>query len=256
MADADDRSDLGGRVIAVVGASAGIGRATAECFLARGATVVLLARGKERLDEMATQLGDRAVPIAMDMADPNSVRAAFAAIASRFGKLDALLNVAGVARATLIEDATDEDIAYVAGINFLGPIYTTRAAIPLLRNAGGGDIINVSSEVTLDHLPFMTLYSSTKGGLEAFCRDMNRELKAEKIRVSAFVVGRTRTEFSPTNIGTDTAAMREVWDASGYSSRISGSVPMEPSEVADVLAFMVTRPLGLMLDLVHVRSFS
>jgi NAD(P)-dependent dehydrogenase (short-subunit alcohol dehydrogenase family) len=256
MADDNDRSDLGGRVIAVVGASAGIGKATAEAFLDRGATVVLLARGKERLDAMAAELGERAVPVAMDMADPESVRAAFAAITAQFGKLDALLNVAGVARATLIEDASDEDIAYVTGINFLGPIYTTRAAIPLLRAAGGGDIVNVSSEVTLDHLPFMTLYSSTKAGLEGFCRDMNRELKSEKIRVSAFVVGRTRTDFSPTNIGGDTASMREVWDASGYNTRISGLEPMEPADVAETLVFLVTRPTGMMLDVMHVRSFS
>src|SRR5207247_2531882 len=117
----------------------------------------------------------------------------FEVIGARFGKLDALLNVAGVARIRRIEDATDDDIAYVFGINLLGPVYTTRAAIPLLRRAGGGDIVNVSSEITGDYLPAMVLYGASKTGLEGFSRMMTHELKQDGIRVSVFVAGSTAT---------------------------------------------------------------
>ena len=99
------------------------------------------------------------------------MRAAFAHDRRPLGKVDALLNVAGVARIRRIEDATDDDIAFVFGVNLLGPIYTTRAAIPLMRAAGAGDIVNVSSEITDDYMPRMVLYGASKGGLDTFSRD-------------------------------------------------------------------------------------
>src|SRR5215212_5465779 len=107
----------------------------------------MLARGVTRLDEAAAAFGLRAMPIVCDIAQPDSVRDAFAKIVQCFGHVDALLNVAGVARIRRIEDASDDDIAHVMGVNLLGPIYTTRAAVPLLRAAGGGDIVYVSSEI-------------------------------------------------------------------------------------------------------------
>jgi NAD(P)-dependent dehydrogenase (short-subunit alcohol dehydrogenase family) len=249
--------ELHNRIIAIVGGSSGVGLATAEKLAGHGGIVVVMARGKERLDQAVLRLEGRAVAVAMDAADPASVRRAFAEVGRRFGKLDALLNVAGVARPIKIADATDDDIAYVMGINFLGPIYTTRSAIPLLKAAGGGDIVNVSSEITLDALPFMTLYGASKGGLEVFSRMMNRELKPEGIRVSTVVLGRTDTEFSSANIGDadQMASMRAIWDADGYSTRISGLVPMDRESVAEALLFLVTRPPGQMLDVMHVRSF-
>src|SRR6266540_143815 len=130
---------LHGRVVVVVGASAGIGLATARRCAAEGADVVMLARGRDRLVAAAAEVGDRATAIVCDITQPDSVRAAFGQIEAKFGKLDALLNVAGVARIRRIEDATDDDIAFVVGVNLLGPIYTTRAAIPLMRAAGAGD---------------------------------------------------------------------------------------------------------------------
>jgi hypothetical protein len=83
-------------------------------------------------------------------------------------------------------------------------------------------------------------------------------LKPDKIRVSTVVVGRTQTEFSPSNIGgpDDIAELRAIWDVDGYPTRISGAVPMEPAWVAETLLFLVTRPRGQMLDVMHVRSFS
>jgi NAD(P)-dependent dehydrogenase (short-subunit alcohol dehydrogenase family) len=121
----------------------------------------MLARGKQRLKEVADGIG--AVPIACDVADPGSVDSAFDELEERFGVLDALLNVAGVAKICRIEHASDDDIAFVMGVNLPGPIYTTRAAVPLMRKAGGGDIINVSSEITNDYMPSMVLYGASKG---------------------------------------------------------------------------------------------
>jgi NAD(P)-dependent dehydrogenase (short-subunit alcohol dehydrogenase family) len=163
-----------GKVAIISGGSAGIGKAVAAKLAGEGAQVVLLARRRDRLEDAAADIGPAAIPVVADIGDPGSVRAAFDEVERRFGRVDALLNVAGAARARLIEETSDEDIAAVVGTNFLGPIYTTRAAIPLLRKAGGGDIVNVSSEITLDDMPLMTLYSSTKRALEAFTKTMTR----------------------------------------------------------------------------------
>ena len=153
----------------------------------------MMARGKERLEQQAAELG--AMAVVCDIADPVSVRAAFAEIEAEHRKLDVLLNIAGVARIRKIADATDDDIAFVMGVNLLGPIYTTRSAIPLMRAAGGGDIINVSSEITGDYMPSMVLYGTSKGGLDTFSRMMVHELKSDKIRVSNFVSGSVSSEF-------------------------------------------------------------
>jgi NAD(P)-dependent dehydrogenase (short-subunit alcohol dehydrogenase family) len=216
----------------------------------------MLARGKDRLETEAAAIGDAAVPIVCDIADPSSVGSAFGDIDDRFGKLDALLNVAGVARVRTIEDATDDDIDYVIGINLCGPIYTTRAAIPLLRKAGGGDIINVSSEITMDYLPYMVLYGTSKAGLETFSRMMAHELREDGIRVCTYMSGSTAdTGFGANFTPEDIAAAYPAWEASGYLTRVAGP-GMDPAWMAEAFVFQLTRPRGQVIDVIHVRSFA
>jgi NAD(P)-dependent dehydrogenase (short-subunit alcohol dehydrogenase family) len=246
---------LNDKVVVIAGASAGVGLATAERFADEGARVVMLARRKDRLDEAVSQVGAGAVAVVADIADPDGVRSAFAEIESRFGRVDMLLNVAGVARTRLIEEATDEDITTVVGANFLGPIYTTRSAIPLMRKVGAGEIVNVSSEITLDDMPLMTLYSATKRGLDGFSRTMTKELRGQGIRVSLVVLGTV----APTSFGDnlpekDLARAYPAWEEDGYLTRVAGKVPMAPDMVADSLLFVVTRPPELMIDVIHVRA--
>ncbi len=244
---------LQGKVVAIAGASAGMGLAVSRMCVAEGASVVMMARGRERLEQQAGELG--AMPVVCDVADPDSVRAAFAEIATAHGKLDALLNVAGVARIRKIVDATDEDIAFVLGVNLMGPIYTTRSAIPLMRAAGGGDIINVSSEITGDYMPAMVLYGTSKGGLDTFSKMMVHELKDDRIRVSNFVSGSVSTEFGSNFTEEEVGGVWPEWEASGYLTRVAGP-GMDPAWMADAMLFQLTRPAGQMIDWIHVRSFA
>jgi NAD(P)-dependent dehydrogenase (short-subunit alcohol dehydrogenase family) len=244
---------LKGRVVAIAGASAGIGLAAATMCAAEGATLVMMARGEQRLREHAASLG--AMAVLCDISDPSSVRSAFAQIDAAHGRLDALLNVAGVARIRKIVDATDEDIAFVMGVNLLGPIYTTRSAIPLMRAAGGGDIINVSSEITGDYMPSMVLYGTSKGGLDTFSKMMVHELKNDRIRVSNFVSGSVSSEFGTNFTPDEVAAVWPEWEASGYLTRVAGP-GMDPAWMADAMLFQLTRPAGQMIDWIHVRSFA
>jgi NADP-dependent 3-hydroxy acid dehydrogenase YdfG len=244
---------LKGRVVAIAGASAGIGLAAATMCADEGATLVMMARGEERLRQHAASLG--AMAVVCDISDPASVRGAFAQIDAAHGRLDALLNVAGVARIRKIVDATDEDIAFVMGVNLLGPIYTTRSAIPLMRAAGGGDIINVSSEITGDYMPAMVLYGTSKGGLDTFSKMMVHELKNDRIRVSNFVSGSVSSEFGTNFTPEEVGAVWPEWEASGYLTRVAGP-GMDPAWMADAMLFQLTRPAGQMIDWIHVRSFA
>ena len=244
---------LAGRVVAIAGASAGMGLAASRMCAAEGARVVMMARGRERLEQQAADLG--AMAVVCDISDPASVRAAFAEIETTHGRLDALLNIAGVARIRKIVDATDDDIAFVMGVNLLGPIYTTRSAIPLLRAAGGGDIVNVSSEITGDYMPSMVLYGASKGGLDTFSKMMVHELKDDRIRVSNFVSGSVSTEFGSNFQPEEVGAVWPEWDASGYLTRVAGP-GMDPDWMADAMLFLLTRPAGQMIDSINVRSFA
>jgi NADP-dependent 3-hydroxy acid dehydrogenase YdfG len=247
---------LADKVVVIAGASAGIGLAAAQACAAEGAQVVMLARGQTRLDEAAAPLGEAATAIVCDVMQPDSVRAAFHTIREKFGRVDALLNVAGVARIRRIEDATDEDIAFVVGVNMLGPIYTTRAVVPLMRAAGGGDIVNVSSEIVGEYMPQMVLYGASKGGLDTFSQMMVHELKADNIRVVRFTSGSVGGTGFGDNFGEgEVERVWPEWDASGYLTRVAGP-GMEPAWMADAIVFAITRPRGQMIDVINVRSFA
>lgn len=250
------KETLQGKIIVVVGASAGIGLATSKQCAQDGATVIMLARGADRLEAAASSVGDQAIPVPCDITDPSSVTAAFATVEQRFGHLDVLLNVAGAARIRRIEDASDDDINFVVGVNLLGPIYTTRAAIPLMRAAGGGDIVNVSSEIVQDYFPRMVLYGASKAGLDSFSRMMSHELKAENIRVTRYTSGSVAdTAFSDNFAEGEIEHVYAEWQESGYLTRVAGP-GMEAAWMAEAIVFAITRPRGQMIDVIHVRSFS
>jgi NAD(P)-dependent dehydrogenase (short-subunit alcohol dehydrogenase family) len=250
-------TSMDGKVVVVSGASMGVGRATAQRFAQQGATVVLLARRKLLLDEIAESIGPNAVPIVTDITASGEVGAAFEQVAAEFGRVDILINSAGASRIRLIEEASDEDIAVTVNTNLIAPIYTTRAAIPLLRAAGGGDIMNISSEITLDHLPMMTLYAATKRGLNGFTEAMSRELRRDSIRVTLVILGAVGDTGIHENftIG-DIERARPIWEADGYLTRMSGTKMLTSATVAEVLFDVLSRPRELMMDVVHVRPAS
>src|ERR1700752_1360335 len=250
-------NSLHGKVVLISGASMGVGKATAERCAADGATVVLLARRKLLLDEIAETIGANAVPIATDVTWSTQVRSAFEQVAAQFGRIDVLVNSAGASRIRLIEEASDEDIAVTVNTNLVAPIYTTRAAIPLLRAAGGGDIVNISSEITLDYLPMMTLYAATKRGLNGFTEAMNHELRPDSIRVTLVILGAVGDTGIHENFGPgDLERAWPVWEADGYLTRMSGTQLLTSARVAEVLYDVLTRPRELMMDVIHVRPAS
>jgi NAD(P)-dependent dehydrogenase (short-subunit alcohol dehydrogenase family) len=246
-------------VAAVTGATSGTGRAIAERFSEEGAFVYLLARGRERLQELEAQL-DSAQAIATDVGDPDSVRHAFDAIADQHHKLDILVNNAAVYRAYPFEHLPDDEISVQVRTNLLGAIYSCRAAIPLLRAAGGGDIINTSSEATIESFAYLSMYSVTKAGLEALGQALRTEYESEEIRVTTLVQGLAEGEGGGSTDWGWIPEYLEVgmkrWEEDGILRRVGGvHGPQDASHVADVHLFVVTRPRGQKLDVIRVRAY-
>ncbi|MGE0881792.1 MAG: SDR family oxidoreductase [Acidimicrobiia bacterium] len=247
---------LDGKVAIVTGATSGSGRAIARRFVKEGATVGLVARTKSALDETCADIGEGAVALQCDIGDPDQVRAAFKIIEDRCGKLDVLVNNTGVGRPSPVEELTDDDIMFHVRGNYLGPVYTARSAIPLMLKAGGGDIVNTSSESTLYPMPYLSLYTSTKAAVEKFSQVMGIELRHKNIRVTEFVQGVTaESSFGNTWDPKFAAKAYEEWMSGGYMAACNGAAgPQDPNNVADVTLFVVTRPRTQMLDRIHVRA--
>ena len=172
-----------------------------------------------------------------------------------------LVNNAAVYRPCLVEELSDHDITTQIHTNFLGPVLTCRAAIPLLRAAGGGDIVNTSSESTLDPFPMLSMYVSTKAALEAFSRTLMTEVQDDDIRVTVLVQGvaadgEGSTEWSWDPEHSQTAFA--IWTERGYLAKVqgrAGSTGQSVDDIADVHVYVVTRPRGQKLDTIHVRSY-
>lgn len=251
---------LQGKVAVITGATSGSGLGIAKRFLEEGASVVLLARGKERLATVASQLGTNAVPIAADVGDPDSVRSAFSEVEERYGKLDVLINNAAVYRPCAVELLSDSDIQRQIATNLMGPVHTARAAIPLMRAAGGGDIVNTSSESTLLPFPMLAMYVATKAALEAFGKVLAQEIRDDDIRVTTVVQGTAEGAGSDsTDWAWDpehAAAAMAVWSELGLLAQVQGRYGGQQVEaIGDVHVFIVTRPRTQRLETVHCRSF-
>ncbi len=243
---------LDGKVAVITGASRGIGLRMSHSFARAGAKIVMLARDPERLASEAKAFGPQALPIPTDVSDPDAVRAAFATAVDHFGRLDILINNAGVGPLHRVEDASDEVLRYQVGINLLGPIYCIRAAIPHLRKQGGGDIVNISSESVLRGFPMMNVYAATKAGLELLSIGLREELRADKIRVSVLRSGSAHTEIAREWDAATQAVFIETITKTGYLAWSGDGV--NPEVTANMAVHLVTLPREACVNLMELRS--
>jgi len=181
-----------GKVIAITGAGDGLGRALARRCAKAGDTVVLLGRTQSKVEAVAAELGADHLALQCDVQDPDSVRAAFAAVAARFPRLDVLINNAAIYEPFNVETARDDQIRGQIDTNLAGPIYCTREAVPLLR--GGGHLINITSESSHLKMPMLWLYAGTKAALELMSDMWAHELGPDGIRVTVVRAGQMMDE--------------------------------------------------------------
>jgi NAD(P)-dependent dehydrogenase (short-subunit alcohol dehydrogenase family) len=245
---------LAGKAALVTGAARGLGLHIAEALIVAGAQVALVARSAEVLRDEAGRLGPRALPVIADIADPDSVRAAFAATAKALGGLDILVNNATLNYAHRIEEATDAELQAEVGVNVLGAIYCMREAIPLMRARGGGDIVNISSESLLRPFPLLTVYAACKAGIENLTIGLREELRRENIRVATLRSG-TIDSGGGFLQGSDPERLlrfQEESAAGGYLDGVGKAI--SPKIAAKALVDMVTAPREAHIDIVSVRA--
>ena len=188
--------DLRGDVIAITGASSGIGAATARALADRGALLVLGARRVERLEELANEMSTDVAIVAMDVREPEDSAKLVETAMSRFGRLDALVANAGIGAYGGIMDLTDQELVDMMDTNVAGTVWPIRAAVPKFEEAGEGDIVIVASVAGLRGAGDEAVYAATKFAQVGLAGALDRELREKGIRVTALCPGGVATEFA------------------------------------------------------------
>ena len=189
-------TDLTGTVVAVTGASSGIGAATARSLVDAGASVVIGARRRQRLDELASELGERVATAVCDVRRVEDSLALVETALERFGRLDTLVANAGIGAYGGILDLTDEQLTAIMDTNLPGTVWPIRAAVPVMQEAGGGDIVIVSSVAGLRGGADEAVYAATKFAQVGLAGALDRELREHGIRVTAICPAAVKTEFA------------------------------------------------------------
>ncbi|HWV85165.1 MAG TPA: SDR family oxidoreductase [Capillimicrobium sp.] len=234
----DTLNPLDGRVAVVTGASSGIGVATARRLAAGGAAVALIARRADRLDALASELGDRALPVAADATDPDALDAAAASIADRLGAPDLVVANAGVMLPAPFEEGRRDDWLRMVDLNLVGVLDTLRAFLPGVLSAADADrpadLVVVSSLAARATFPGYAVYCATKAAVTHLAAGLRAELGGRGVRVTNVEPGLIDTELAD-HIGHD--AEREAlaqWRAT------VGTLVAE--DVADAIAHVAGRP--------------
>jgi clavulanate-9-aldehyde reducatase len=238
-----------GKVVAITGASSGIGEATALACVEAGAKVALAARRTDRIEELAQRIrdgGGEAVAIATDVADEASARAFVEGAREQLGGLHGLVNNAGVMLLGPVEGADMDQWRTMVDVNCLGLLYCTHAALPIMREEGAGHIVNVSSVAGRVASLGSAVYNLTKWGVVGFSEGLRQEALHANVRVTIIEPGFVETELQGHNEGNPIVMeaidkMREQMD------------PLQASDIADAIAYALTRPQHVAINEVLIR---
>ena len=240
---------LDGRTVAITGASSGIGEATALAVTAEGASVALAARRKDRIDKLAERIesgGGRAVAIEADVSEEEQARGFVETAHRELEGIDALVNNAGVMLLGPVEGANTDEWRRMVDVNVLGLLYCTHAAIPLIRESGGGDIVNVSSVAGRQATLGAAVYNFTKWGVTGFSEALRQEALHSGIRVTCVEPGFVETELQGHNenpvVRQATEKMREE----------IGKV-LEAGDIARAIVYVLVQPEHVSINEVLVR---
>lgn len=191
--------DIHEKVTVITGASTGIGRATARLFAEQGAIVVLAARSADKLEALACELRDQgrqALAVPTDVTQEEAVRHLIARTIETYGRVDILLNNAGMGAAGPIASYPADAYRQLIDLNLFGPFYGMQAVVPHMREHGGGLIINICSSSTLRQFPLVGAYTSTKHALNSLSAYERAELAPDNIRVITVYPEYTASDFS------------------------------------------------------------
>jgi len=191
--------NIKGKIAIVTGASSGIGLSTAKLLTKKQAKVALVARSKEKLGKLAKELPGSLV-IQADMTKKEEIKAMVKKVKDHFGRVDILINNAGQGYDASMENTDINEFHRLFDLDVIGPLIAMQQVVPIMRQQGGGVIVNISSGTALMVLPNMSAYSSLKRALAGISLTANEELKEDKILVSVVYPYITLTDFEKNTI--------------------------------------------------------
>lgn len=241
-------NSLHGKVALVTGASSGIGEATAYALAAEGACVAASARRPDRLEGVAKRIQERGgegMTIVADVADEKQANDMVRQTVERWGRLDIVVNNAGVMLLGKISGADTEDWRRMVGVNVLGLMYTTHAALPIMQKQKSGHIVNISSVAGRTARAGAGAYNMTKWGVVAFSEALRQEMLEDNIRVTVIEPGAVATEL-PSHI-TDAEAKRQTQEW------LQTLHPLQSEDIANAIVYAVTQPRHVDINEMLIR---
>jgi NADP-dependent 3-hydroxy acid dehydrogenase YdfG len=246
-------SPLAGTVALITGASSGIGEATAAKLAGLGAEVALVARRRDRIESLAGRLdeqGGRTLVIEADVTDREQAESAVARTVAEHGRLDIVINNAGVMLLGPIADAPVEEWQQMVQVNVLGVLYIAKAALPHLLAAAEqdprqvSDLVNISSVAGRVARVGSGVYNATKHGVGAFSESLRQEVTKRHVRVALVEPGAVATELAGHN-------RPEVLE--GLTNRFQDMERLDAEDIADAIGYLITRPRHVAINEVLIR---
>jgi NADP-dependent 3-hydroxy acid dehydrogenase YdfG len=239
--------DLSGQVVAVTGASSGIGEATALACARAGAAVALAARRSDRIQSLAERIsseGGRAIAVPTDVGDEGQAQAFIERAHAELGRLDVLVNNAGVMLLGPIENAPTDEWRQMIHVNVFGVLYCTHAALPLMHAQGSGHIVNISSVAGRVARAGSGVYNLTKFGVGAFSESLRQETVEMGVRVTLIEPGAVSTELASHN----RPEVREQ-----ISKRFGSITRLEAEDIAGAILYAIGQPRHVSVNEVLIR---
>jgi NADP-dependent 3-hydroxy acid dehydrogenase YdfG len=239
--------ELSGQVVAITGASSGIGEATALACARAGASVSLAARRTDRIEALASRIGEeggKALAMTADVSEEAQAGEFVARTRSELGRLDALVNNAGMMLLGPVEGAPTEEWRQMIAVNVFGVLYCTHAALPIMREQGSGHILTVSSVAGRVARAGSAVYNLTKWGVGAFSEGLRQELAPHGIRVTLIEPGAVATELTSHN---RPEIQEQIEQRFGNIERLGAE------DIADTILYALSRPPNVAVNELLVR---
>lgn len=246
--------ELEGTVALITGASSGIGAATARKLASEGASVALIARRGNRLEEVVSSITDEggtARAVVADITTRAGADAAVEQVVAAFGRLDVLVNNAGAMLVGPFVDAPEGEWERMVDVNVLGLLYMSKAALPHLIEAAGAeprrtsDLVNISSSAGRVARPGTAVYNLTKFGVNGFTEALRQELQTMRVRVSVI---------EPGNVDTELASHTREELRPGVEAQVAAIEKLQPEDIANAVAYIVTSKRRVAVNEVFIRA--